>query len=674
VLVHTESFSPVVISPHCHPSVVRQSIAPVVNTADTGVEMVIADDQALFAGRTTPPVTRREFRDLDPPTRAREALADLDLRAGSETVPLADATGRTLAERVDAPLDVPGFDRSAMDGYAVRAADTVGASEGNPETLQVVGAVRAGSEPDASVGAGEVVQVATGAVLPTGADAVVPVERTVEDGRTIDVTTAVAPGDSVMPRGADVAAGDRTLGPGTTLGPRHLGLLAALGREEVVVRARPDVAVVSTGEELVQPGGCLDHEAGQIYDVNGHAIAAAVEGAGGRATHLAPSKDDEDVLRGTLSEAAANANLVLTSGSTSAGAADLLYRLVEEHGTVLVHGVAIKPGRPLLVGRVFGTPYVGLPGYPVSALSVFRTFVAPELRAASGQPEPATASVEATLATRVRYDGGRKRLLAVGLVADGDGGTVAYAPRKGSGATTTLAETDGVVTMPAETSLLPAGETVTVERYDETPVPTLLGVGDPDPVVATVLDSVGTSRFLSMGAADATRWLEDDIPDVLVTPTRELDNVPGEPMARWERDWGLMVPADNPDGIESLGDLLDGAVRFANLADTLSLRRALDAHLAGGDDPTAIDGYHRELPGLESAARAVAAGRADAGLGLQTTADRLGLDFVPAGTETIAVVANTARTDKPGVCGLAEQLTDRLPSLLDETPGYASAE
>jgi putative molybdopterin biosynthesis protein len=618
-------------------------------------------------------MTRREFRELSPPSVARAALDALDIGAGTTHVPLVDARDRTLAERIDAPIDVPGFDRAAMDGYAVRARDTFGTSEAAPASLPVVDVVHAGSEPETPVGDGEAVQVATGAVLPPGADAVVPVERTVEHDDAVEITSAVAPGDSVMPRGADIAAGDRALGPGTRLGPRHVGLLAALGRESVPVRARPRVGVVSTGEELVQPGDTLRPAAGQIYDVNSHAIAAAVEAAGGEAAAFAPASDEADHIRATLREAAAETDLLLTSGSTSAGTADVLYRLVEETGEVLVHGVAIKPGRPLLVGRVFGTPYVGLPGYPVSALSVFRTFVAPQLRAASGAGEATAAETEATLATRVRYDGGRLRLLPVGLVTDGSGGVVAYTPAKGSGATTTLAESDGVVRMAPETSLLPAGESVTVERFDDTPFPALLAVGEPDPVFSTLLDSLADTRYLALAPADAERWLTDDIPDVLVGDVAShSDGLSGEALARWEREWGLLADG----GVDSFDDVLTGDTRFVNLDDSLALRGAFDAYLGDldGADAEAIDGYHRELPGLDSAARSVTEGRADAGIGLRSTADALGLDFVSLGRQRLVAFLNPARESKPSVATLRSLLGDTLSDALAARPGYDSVE
>jgi len=615
---------------------------------------------------------RREFRSLSPPEEVHEALASLDVGGETAEVPLSAAHDRVLAERIDAPIDVPGFARAAMDGYAVRARETFGAGEATPITFAVRGSVHAGEEPSVSVEAGAAAEVATGAVMPAGADAVVPVERVREGDGEVAVESAVTPGENVMQRGADIASGSRALGPGTRLGPRHVGLLAALGRETVPVLARPAVGVVSTGEELVQPGGQCRAEAGQIYDVNSHSIASAVRAAGGKPAVYEAASDDYDDLRETLSRAAGESALLLTSGSTSAGSADLLYDLLADHGETLVHGVAIKPGRPTLVGRIFETPYVGLPGYPVSALTVFQVFVVPRLRSAAGRPEPAGTSVDATLRTRVRYDGGRLRLLPVGLVEDGDGSLVAYAPAKGSGATTTLAETDGVVRLPPEESLLSAGSDVEVTPFDAAdPVPSLLGVGDPDPLVAALLDSVSAPRYLTLGPADARRWFANGIPDVLVTAAGESGDGPSLPrgapdaevLTGWRREWGLVVPEGNPAGVDGLDALADGDLALSTLDADLTLREAFDDALdAAGID---VNGDGEGLPGIESAARSVAAGRADVGLGLRETAETLGLDFIGVGSQPIRLVAAGDRQGKPAVAALAAaaERTDRLDGL-----------
>ncbi len=616
---------------------------------------------------------RREFRSLSSPEEVHRALDSLSM-TGVKELPLAQAHRRVLAERVTAPIDVPGFDRAAMDGYAVRARETFGASETEPKRFTVAGVVHAGEQPPAELATGEVLEIATGAVMPAATDAVVPVERTEESDATVRILSAVAPGDNVMARGTDIASGDRALGPGTRLGPRHIGLLAALGRESVPVQRQPRVGVISTGEELIQPEDPLESAAGQIYDVNSHAIGAAVRTAGGEPTIYETAGDEYKALTETLKQAAKETDLLLTSGSTSAGSTDLLYRLIEQEGEILLHGVAVKPGRPMLVGTIFDTPYVGLPGYPVSALTIFRVFVAPQLREASGTPEPPQSNVTASLASPVQYDGGRLRLLPVGLVESGDGSLVAYAPQKGSGATTTLVETDGIVRMAPEQNMLGPGTDVTVERFDPTsPIPSLLGVGEPDPVLWDVLDTVEHSRFLPLSRANADRWVADGIPDVTVRADErnQVDDSAETELATWQREWGLIVPDGNPQGLTDCTDLPRENVQLANLSTALSLRGAFDRLLdERGVDTDAIDGYHRALPGLESAARSVATDRATVGIGLVETATQLGLDTVPLGTQQVSVVSQSDRTEKPSVITLDERFADELTELVASREGF----
>ncbi|WP_436910265.1 molybdopterin biosynthesis protein [Halosimplex marinum] len=639
---------------------------------------------------------RKEFRDLADPERAREVVASLDLSAGTERVPLEDARGRVLAERVDAGLDVPGFDRAAMDGYAVRASDTYGA-DSDPEVLPVVGSVHAGESPDVTLDGGEAAEISTGAVMPEGADAVVIVERTEEvevgetDGdhrdremdRRVRIETAVTPGENVMLAGADIAAGERALGPGTELTPREVGLLSALGVDEVPVRAKPRVAIVSTGDELVRPGGDLDHRAGQIYDVNSYAVATAVEEAGGDPVVYPHVGDDMAAMEETLVEAAADCDLVLTSGSTSASAVDVVYRVIEDRGELLLHGVAIKPGKPMLVGEFENAAYVGLPGYPVSALTIFRTFVAPVIRSSAGLPEPRTATVDGEMAVGERTEEGRRRLLAVGLVENAGGRRLVYPVDKGSGATTTLTAADGVVDVPADTNALSAGDAVTVDLFSpDVRPPTLLGVGEDDPALSRLLDRLDRPRYLARGSRGGLRELREGLADVAVVAgpfdADEEGVADAAELGGWSREWGLVVPAGNPEGVSGLADLVDRDLSFVNRGPESGLRTSLSnalAELAAGrgvdrrEAIEAISGFDLAARAFESPARSVAAGDAGAGLGLRATAAKLGLGFVPVGSQSVRVLANPERVEKASVRELDELLGD-VGTVLDGLDGF----
>jgi len=644
---------------------------------------------------------RKEFRDLAPPERFHEVIDSLPVNPGTERVDLADARGRVLAERIDATIDVPGFDRAAMDGYAVRAADTFGASEADPTVLPVVGTVHAGAEPDVAVEAGEAVEISTGAVMPGGADAVVVVERTTErdagdlpdrpegakedTDRAVAVETAVTPGENVMLAGADVAAGERALGPGERLTASEIGLLSALGVDEAPVRARPRVGVISTGDELVRPDEELDHRAGQIHDVNTYAVAAGVEAAGGDPVVYPHVEDETAEMADALTEAAAACDLVLTSGSTSASAVDVVYRVVEERGELLLHGVAIKPGKPTIVGRIDDAAYVGLPGYPVSALSIFRTFVAPAIRSAARLPPAERATVRGEMAVEERYEAGRRRLLPVGLVTDGAGGTLVYPVDKGSGATTSLTEADGVVDVPADTNYLAAGEAVTVDLFSpETRPPSLFGVGEDDPALSRLLDRIDRPRYLARGTRPALRWLRDGIPDV-VALTGPLDGENGAvlegtvELGGWDREWGIVVPPENPQDLSGPADLVDRELSFVNRGTDSGLRTSLANALAPLADDRGVDrhevtdairGWDRNARAFESPARSVAAGDVDAGLGLRVTASKLDLEFVPVGTQRVRVFAAADRTAKPAVKAIGEELEAGLDDALAGLDGF----
>ena len=621
---------------------------------------------------------RKEFRDLAPPAEARELIDAFDL-GGVETVPLEDARGRVLAERVDAAIDVPGFDRSNVDGYAVRAQDTFGADEMTPAELQIAGTVHAGETPTVSVDEAQAVEIATGGVVPPGADAVVMVERTERDDDVVSVRTAVAPGEGIMVAGTDIAAGERALGPGTRLTPREIGLLSALGTEAVPVRRTPQVGIISTGDELVYPGETLDSDAGEIYDVNSYTIGAGVEEAGGEPVYYPLVGDDYDTMRDVLMQAADECDLVLSSGSTSAGAADHIYQIIEEYGELHCHGVAVKPGKPMLIGQLNETPYVGLPGFPVSALTIFQTFVAPSLR---GTKQAERRSVTGTMAQTERYKEGRTRFMPVGLVEDGDGELLVYPVDKGSGATTSLVEADGTVKLQPDTEQLDAGETVEVEPFSaDVKTPELLAVGEDDPLFSRLLDSFDRPRYLSPGSREGLRRLRNGIPDVAIVagPTeREVDSVT---LGAWTREWGLVVPADNPNDVTGLADIVTSDLQFVNRPRSSGLRQSLEAALTALAEQRseqlesvtdAVRGFEFTASAFESPARRVREGKADVGLGLATTAAMLEMGFVSLGQQRVEIRAAPSRTNKPAV----ETLADMFPlasEVFDELDGFDSA-
>src|SRR5262245_45380811 len=385
---------------------------------------------------------------------------------GKETAPLADALNRVLAEDVLADVDVPAFDRSNVDGFAVVASDTFGAMEEKPRTVQVNDEVLApGVVPERTVSAGVATAIATGGMLPRGADAVVMVEDTEfvgsGDDRRVEVRRAATPGANVSYSGTDIARGETVLRTGQFLTSREIGVLAALGRSEVAVYRRPRVAIFSTGNEIVAPGKPL--RPGAVYDSNAAIISAAVEELGGTPVQLGVIPDDEEALAAALAQGL-QSDVVVFSGGTSKGAGDLSYRVVSRlrDPGIVAHGVALKPGKPICLAVTDGKPVVILPGFPTSAIFTFHEFVAPVIRAYAGLPPEQRQTVPASLPMRVNSERGRTEYLLVGLV-QGQHGLAAYPMGKGSGSVTTFSGADGFITIDQHTEILDPGSTVSVQ-------------------------------------------------------------------------------------------------------------------------------------------------------------------------------------------------------------------
>jgi molybdenum cofactor synthesis domain-containing protein len=401
----------------------------------------------------------RPIRETIPLEEARALIVEAGAPIErTERVALRDARDRVVAAAVRSTADVPPFDRAAMDGYAVRAEDTFGAGRHDPRTLRAIEKVYTGQTPQRRVGAGECVEIATGAPMPEGADAVVMVEET-ERGAddAVNIFTPVYPRQHVGRRGADIATGATVLSAGDVLTPSRIGALAAIGARDVEVFGRPRVAILSTGNEVVEPGEPL--RPGHIYDINRFTLGSIVESHGGVAVPLPPAADTLEALSAAIDAAIAEDVLVFSGGS-SVGERDLILDVLAARGEVIFHGVAVKPGKPTVFGRVGGKPVLGMPGYPTSCLSNGYMLLVPMLRRMARLPEHAPRRVKAPLARRIVSTTGRHQFYTVRLV---DG---AAAPAfKASGDITSMAHADGYIEIPAHVDIVEAGEIVEVTLF-----------------------------------------------------------------------------------------------------------------------------------------------------------------------------------------------------------------
>ncbi len=405
------------------------------------------------------------FRVLTPVDALQLLHANLAPQVEAERVPLARALDRVLAEDLIAPCDLPDFPRSTMDGFAVRAPDTYGASEGLPAYLTVTGEVFMGTRADVRVGVGEAVRIATGGMLPEGADAVVMVELTQEvDDSTIEVVKPVAPGENVLQVGEDITAGSAVLPRGHRLRPQDLGGLAALGITEVAVARKLRVAIIASGDEVVPPD--RTPTPGQIRDVNTSTIAALVERAGHEPLPLGVAPDVYDEIAGLARRGMAEADVVILSAGSSVSVRDMTADVISSLGTpgILVHGVSLRPGKPTILAVADGKPVFGLPGNPVSCMVTFDLFVGPTLALLGGAEAPRRQSVSARLARNIASAAGREDYVQVRLESR-DGELWAVPVFGKSNLIYTLVRADGMVRVELDAGGLSEGTTVPVMLF-----------------------------------------------------------------------------------------------------------------------------------------------------------------------------------------------------------------
>jgi len=371
-----------------------------------------------------------------------------------ERIPLQDANGRVLARDVIAGGDVPPFTRAGMDGYAVRAADTRGATRDAPRTLTQIGILFTGQVSTVSIGEGECLEISTGAPMPDGADAVVMVEETARDAGIVRVFVEAQPQHNVGRRGADIQAGQVTVAAGETINSSRLGALAAIGTSAVDVYERPRVAILSTGNEIVEPGRPL--EPGQIYDINRFTLSAVVSDNGAIPVPYPPAPDSLDALISILEHCLAQ-DVVVFSGGSSVGERDLIRDAIAARGRLLFHGIAVRPGKPTGLGVVEGKPVFAMPGYPTSCLSNAHVLLAPMLRRLARLAPAIQKTVTVPIAQPVASAAGRHQFYTVRI----ENGTAVPA-FKASGDITSMSRADGYIEIPADVSGVEAGTSVTV--------------------------------------------------------------------------------------------------------------------------------------------------------------------------------------------------------------------
>ncbi|MFZ0468261.1 MAG: molybdopterin biosynthesis protein [Thiogranum sp.] len=638
----------------------------------------MVDANTLMARRTA--ASQSQFLNV---TTAEEALqrfraALQPVPLGIERVPLPQALGRVVAENIESPVDVPGFDRANVDGFALRAQDTVGAREDAPRLLQLTDEVLTpGHAPAVTVTEGHATVIATGGMVPRGADAVVLVENTElveqEGLQAVQVSKAVPAGSFITFAGTDIGRGETVLRAGQLLTSREIGLLAAVSLADVPVYRRPRVAVISTGDELVQPGD--PPRTGGVYDSNGAIVAAAVEELGCEAVRLGAVPDVWEAQRDILAKGL-ECDAVILSGGTSKGAGDLSYEVVgglSDPG-VVVHGVAIKPGKPLCLAVTDRKPVVILPGFPTSAIFTFHQFVAPMLRLLAGMPEETHEQVQAELPMRVSSERGRTEFLMVGLLRT-ERGFAAYPMGKNSGAVTAFSNADGFIRIEAQTERLAAGTPVTVQLLSRRLAPAdLVTIGSHcvglDYLLRRLQRDGLTTKSMhvgSQGGLAAVRRGECDIAGIhLMDPTSGEYNRPylSEGMRLLPGYRRLQGFVFRRGDARFSGATTPQQAAAAALADPLCIMvnrnagsgtRVLIDELLGGVQPP---GYAVQTKSHNAVATAVAQGRADWGIAIDTVARLYDLEFLPLQEEHYDFAIPEARWERPAVQRFAALLHD----------------
>ena len=613
---------------------------------------------------------------------------------GAEKILVEDSHGRILVEDVQSDIDVPGFDRSNVDGFAIQAADTFSAMEESPATLTInQESLLPGRQPTIAVHPGTATPISTGGIVPRGADSIVMIEDTdFVDSKNVpqvEVNRSVPPGNMISFAGSDVAKGETVLWSGTSITSREIGVLASLGRTHINVFRKPRVAIISTGDEVVAPGESLP--IGSVYDSNAAIISAAVTECGGQPHFLGRVRDQESELRSMVKHGL-DYDIILLSGGTSKGAGDLSYRVVEELSDpgIIAHGVALKPGKPICIAVTCGKPVVILPGFPTSAIFTFHEFVAPLIRRLAAQTELRQRTISAKLPSRVNSDRGRTEYLLVRLFEQ-DGESVAYPMGKGSGSVTTFSLADGFITIPQNCEILDVHDRVAVTLLDQNLQPAdLVVIGSHCVGLDRLLSKlhlfglrtstmhVGSEAGLEAvkrGACDlAGIHLLDESTNSYNTTflTDELELIPG-----YRRMQCFVCRQDderfqNVDHISAIRRTIsDPTCAMVNRNSGSGTRLLTDMLLKkmgkGAHQP---NGYGMQVKSHNAVSAAISQGRADWGIAVEVVAKSYGLKTIPIREECYDFVIRKANADHPAFTKFREVLLEPETDVMLQELGF----
>ena len=615
---------------------------------------------------------------------------------GVEEIPIDRALGRITAEAVWAKISSPHYHSSAMDGFAVRSAATAGATDRAPIDLHI--------EKDA-------VYLDTGDPLPDWANAVIPIEQVEslsgeEDGRSwnqIRIRSPFSPWSHVRPMGEDIVATELVLPSGHKLRPVDLGALAGSGNDVVKVRRKPLVAILPTGSELI-PIGKIPAP-GEIIEYNSLVLASQVEEWGATPTRLPLVPDNLDQILETVREAITKFDLLLINAGSSAGSEDFTAEVVSTLGRLIVHGVAVRPGHPVILGLIDSSsvknsspersiPVIGVPGYPVSAALTGEIFVAPLLSQWLGIPQTQPDTIQAEITRKVHSSMGDDEFLRVTVGRVGD--RIVAAPlSRGAGTITSLVRADGIVRIPSGVQGLQTGEEVTVQLYRSKDKinHTIMVLGSHDLTIDLIAQQLATQSvrvtsanvgslggLIALGRGEAhlagSHLLDPESGEYNLKYIREyLPDLPVTVLAMVEREQGLILRDGNPKGITELSDLGRGDIQFVNRQRGSGTRLLLDYHLDQlGMESAEIQGYDWEEYTHLTVAAAVASGRADCGLGVRGAAIALDLDFIPLFDERYDLVIPQVFFEAQLLEPLMGLLNDpSFQELVDEIPGYRAS-